>query len=76
MIVAREKAGKSKRRSRKRLKPRSINNPKVVGEDFNEMFQRIVRYKDEHGDCQVSKNYKKDRHVSCIFQIMMIFIEL
>jgi len=61
-VAARELAGKPKRRSRKRQRHSrsSGGRPKITGEVFDGMFQRLVRYKEEHGDCQVSKNYKED----------------
>jgi len=73
-VAARELAGKPKRRSRKRQRHSrsSGGRPKITGEVFDGMFQRLVRYKEEHGDCQVSKNYKEDVQVSHIFQ-MTIF---
>ena len=74
LVAARELAGKPKRRSRKRQRHSrsSGGRPKITGEEFDGMFQRLVRYKEEHGDCQVSKNYKEDVQVSHIFQ-MVIF---
>eukprot|EP00571_Detonula_confervacea_P011409 CAMPEP_0172303614 /NCGR_PEP_ID=MMETSP1058-20130122/5133_1 /TAXON_ID=83371 /ORGANISM="Detonula confervacea, Strain CCMP 353" /LENGTH=246 /DNA_ID=CAMNT_0013014495 /DNA_START=33 /DNA_END=769 /DNA_ORIENTATION=+ len=38
-------------------RPRSHSR---VSADFDIMFQRLVQYKEEHGDCLVSKNYKED----------------
>lgn len=61
IVKRRGKEGKPKRRSRMRIKPKSITKPKVQGEDFDEMFQKLIRYKEKHGDCLVFKNYK-DEH--------------
>ena len=32
--------------------------------NFEEIFQKLVQYKEEHGDCLVSKNYMVDQQVS------------
>jgi len=32
--------------------------------DFDIMFQRLVQYKEDHGDCMVSKNYKEDEQLA------------
>jgi len=61
VVIRRGKEGKPKRRSRMRIKPKSITKPMVQGEDFDEMCQKLIRYKKKHGDCLVLKNYK-DEH--------------
>jgi len=55
LVVARERAGKSKRRSRRR-KQRDAANPKWVVEEFDVMFQKLVDFKEEHGHCRVPRN--------------------
>ena len=68
LLAAREVAGKPKRRSRKRQR-RSTSmgdnrgHYRVPG-NFEEIFQKLVQYKEEHGDCLVSKNYMVDQQVS------------
>jgi len=55
LVVARELAGRPKRRSRKR-KRQGTPNPKWVVEDFDVMFQKLVDFKEEHGHCSVPRN--------------------
>ncbi|KAL7550618.1 hypothetical protein ACHAWF_013837, partial [Thalassiosira exigua] len=58
--VARASEGKPKRRSRVApTKPRNFR-------DFDDMFERLVRYKEEHGDTLVPISYE-DKQVRCVF---------
>ncbi|KAL7546550.1 hypothetical protein ACHAWF_009911 [Thalassiosira exigua] len=62
LVESREKAGK-KRRSRKRRRRRSGNPNRDhdrTGTDFDDMFDRLARYKARHGDCRVTKSKTKD----------------
>lgn len=63
LVIAREVAGKPKRRSRKKQRQK-INNPRRSHDrtplDFDMYFQRLVQYKEKHGDTVVQKGYKDD----------------
>lgn len=58
VVEARELAGGQKRRSRKRLRVRDKPKRKysIIGGGFDEMFRRLVQYKEEHGDCLVPRS--------------------
>ena len=70
LVMARELGGKGKRRS-KMKKKQKVGNPRRshdrAGHDFDLMFNRLEAYKEEYGDCLVSKNYKEDQQVSRYF---------
>jgi len=66
LVAAREVGGKAKRRSRKwRKRPKGVyGDPRREsrghdrkGVHFDIMFEKLVKYKEEHGDCQVNKKY-------------------
>ena len=67
LVLSREVAGKPKRRSRKRT-VKKINNPRRMhdktAKDWDTMFRELVEYKEEHGDCLVSKNHTDNKPVS------------
>ena len=67
LVLSREVAGKPKRRSRKRT-VKKINNPRRMhdktAKDWDTMFGELVEYKEEHGDCLVSKNHTDNEPVS------------
>ena len=76
LVAERGASGKPKRRSRKRRlggedgnggKKKSANrgHSRVPG-DFDQMFNKLVEYKNEHGDCMVQKSYS-DKKVSLLF---------
>jgi len=63
LVAARELAGKPKRRSRKwqsKIISGGQNTSNRIFTDFDEMFQRLVQYKEENGDCLVTKTNKED----------------
>eukprot|EP00571_Detonula_confervacea_P011465 CAMPEP_0172304340 /NCGR_PEP_ID=MMETSP1058-20130122/5760_1 /TAXON_ID=83371 /ORGANISM="Detonula confervacea, Strain CCMP 353" /LENGTH=560 /DNA_ID=CAMNT_0013015529 /DNA_START=54 /DNA_END=1733 /DNA_ORIENTATION=+ len=61
LVAARELAGKPKRSRKLQRRSRNSGRPHShVSADFDIMFQRLVQYKEEHGDCLVSKSYKED----------------
>jgi len=64
LVAARELAGKPKRRSRKRKRQLSGNpnraHSRAAG-DFDEIFQRLVQYKEEHGNCSVPRSYEDQK---------------
>jgi len=64
LVLSREVAGKPKRRSRKRT-VKKINNPRRMhdktAKDWDTMFGELVEYKEEHGDCLVSKNHTDNK---------------
>ena len=67
LVAARELAGKPKRRSRKwqsKIISGGQNTSNRIFTDFDEMFQRLVQYKEENGDCLVTKTNKEDPMVS------------
>ena len=67
LVLSREVAGKPKRRSRKRT-IKKINNPRRMhdktAKDWDTIFGELVEYKEEHGDCLVSKNHTENKPVS------------
>mmetsp|Transcript_23097 Transcript_23097/g.41234 ORF Transcript_23097/g.41234 Transcript_23097/m.41234 type:complete len:698 (-) Transcript_23097:186-2279(-) len=65
-VMARDLAGMPKRRSRKRRRQsrkrrRQVRDsaPRWQVEGFDEMFQRLKDYKEEHGTCAVPRNPRK-----------------
>ena len=77
LVAEREASGKPKRRSRKRRrlggedggngKKKSANrgHSRVPG-DFDKMFDKLVEYKNEHGDCMVQKSYSDKKVHMCL----------
>ena len=67
LVLGREVAGKPRRRSRKRARKR-VNNPNRMHDktpkDWDTLFQRLVEYREKHGNCMVSKNFTEDAEVS------------
>mmetsp|Transcript_18625 Transcript_18625/g.44835 ORF Transcript_18625/g.44835 Transcript_18625/m.44835 type:complete len:738 (-) Transcript_18625:209-2422(-) len=71
LVDSREVAGRLRRRSR-RKRPRPTpggrckykRSPGPVG-DFEDMFRRLVEYKEEYGDCIVKRTYQQDRKLAC-----------
>jgi len=82
LVAEREASGKPKRRSRKRRrlggddggngKKKSANrgHSRVPG-DFDKMFDKLVEYKNEHGDCMVQKSYS-DKKVRTFVFVMLL----
>lgn len=64
LVAARETNGKPRRRSRKRKRVPSDNpnrkHSRVAG-DFDEIFERLVRFKDEYGHCRVPRSYEDSK---------------
>ena len=60
LVSNREDSGEG-RRDRRRKPPRTGNNGSA--REFESMFPRIARYREEHSDCMVLKSYKKDPQV-------------
>lgn len=83
LVAEREASGKPKRRSRKRRrlggddggnKKKSANrgHSRVPG-DFDKMFDKLVEYKNEHGDCMVQKSYSDKKVCMCGF-VLCVFL--
>lgn len=77
LVAARELAGKPRRRSRKRQRRKSAEpshnrGHSRVPKDFDEMFERLKAYKEQHGDTLVSKNYKGDESVSRLLLLLCV----
>mmetsp|Transcript_2446 Transcript_2446/g.5319 ORF Transcript_2446/g.5319 Transcript_2446/m.5319 type:complete len:557 (-) Transcript_2446:45-1715(-) len=74
--------GSSKRRSRRWQQRRTANNVTSplgcnrTGNDFEEMFQRLVQYKEEHGDCVVRRGYSDKRLALWVKNIRQKMINL
>jgi len=43
---------------------------------WNAMFRRLVEYRNEHGDCHVTKGYRKDPELAnCVYSIVLCSVE-